>query len=726
MPAQQLPEIVVKPPNLPPPQPDVSVIPPHGVGGVDLDNLPDWKPPDSQQAAGGVDLNRLSDWKPSEPRVPEREVGGTEATLTGIKSGLSFGFEPEYRGMAAAGAEVLKRHAPSFIPPEDVDYLPSPILAHIGAAKALWDWTTGHDDPEVSAAHERGRKFAQETVDLSREQHPLHFYGGLIAGSLAVPGFGPELGAASAGERIAAGVGAGGVYGGLAGTGEAVSRGESPLDVAKSAGKGIAAGAAMGGALHGIVGPREPPLVPTAGQRAAATAEDVTGKPILPRGYASDRPIVRSATAKFESAPIAGPVIRGRVGEAVAGASRRVQNISEGMTQGVTERAGSDPVVRSGLQDVLDSNKAAQNALYDKTRSYLAGQGGGSSASVHRMPRTQTALDKIAAVRREAGENPEAGLETFRNIVGGTTFNGAHRAKSQAANPNLATKTNPGYSGGDYKQIMAAMKSDLRAMVVDGALANAKNPNDALRAFDEAEARFGPLKEQNDKIENLLGSGGETALAQIMAKGAEKSGDLATLRELKQSMPPDKFAHIGGTILRELGVRGQEFSAQTFLSGWGKMSNGAKAALFDPAHRQNIDEIIHMFDHIGVGRKDVNVSKTANALLGIEMLSKIGELGIATIGGLVEPTAALKAVGTLAIPDTIGFILASPAKAASTRAYLSAYRGLMEKPTPARTAAFKPATRNLGNNLGVPAEKLAQVTAESPSEPKQRAEVPRR
>jgi hypothetical protein len=559
------------------------------------------------------------------------------------------------------------------------------------------------------------------------------YYGGLIGGSLLLPGFGPELAGtraavaggralqgATAAERIASGAAQGGVYGGISGANEGISRGESPIEVAKSSAKGVVAGAGLGGAVHGAVGPRPAPIVPSAGQRAAATAEDL-GAP-LPRGVVSDRPVIQRSTAAAQALPITGGKITHAVRRTQEAAGRRVEDVSSRMTGGAAGRSAADATVRTGLAGVVGRNKQAQNAAYDRLRGMLPGNG---NTSVHAMPRTQAAINAIIAARRAAGwPNPEQGLEQFRNISRGATFNGAHRARVDARDAGKVGVPNPGYNAADYARITRAMTADLRTAVQQGAAANARSPQQALQAFEEAEATFGRLAEQNQTLQGLIDAGGESAIARLLGAAREKGGDARLLQQLRRQMTPQEFEHIGGTLLGELGQRQGDFSLQQFATNWEKLSEPARTVLFSPQHLSDINEIVAMGQHISRALEATNRSHTGNVYVALEMIKSIAELGIAAGAGWVTTGEILGAAGTTAVPQVIGMILASPARAASTRAWLTAYRNWVSGPTPARAAVFKVATRNLGNTLGIPAEKIAGVAEEATPPEKKRVEVP--
>jgi len=111
------------------------------------------------------------------------------------------------------------------------------------------------------------------------------------------------------------------------------------------------------------------------------------------------------------------------------------------------------------------------------------------------------------------------------------------------------------------------------------------------------------------------------------------------------------------------------------------------------------------------------------------MVSKVGEVAIAAMGGLITPMTALKSTATLFVPDALGFILASPAKTASARSWLVSYRAMINSPTRTRTAVFKIATRNLAHTVGVPEQAVTKVVQDQtpPQQPQSaQAEIPRR
>lgn len=159
----------------------------------------------------------------TEDKPKEAEVGALQAGLEGAGQGLSFGFSDEIEAAARAAYDKFVSGAPSY-------------------AEAY--------DERLSGARERQNKASTD--------QPVAYYGGEIAGGLAMPMGAAKLGVrgvvAAADRtllpRIVSGIKEGGTYGGLYGAGKS----EGDLgDVALGTLGGAAAGATVGAVLPGLV-----------------------------------------------------------------------------------------------------------------------------------------------------------------------------------------------------------------------------------------------------------------------------------------------------------------------------------------------------------------------------------------------------------------------------------------------------------------------------------------
>lgn len=413
-----------------------------------------------KQPAGDPWAGIATDTAPA-PKTPAREVGTGEALGKGITEGASFGFAPAVAGLAAAAGPEYQIDDP-YRPGEKASSAAAPV---VGAAKLLSGYFSDHPDPDVKDAYSRGRQAALDDQNLAKEQHPMVYLAGQLAGAAAVPLPGAAaMRAGTVGARILGGVRAGAVGGGLYGAGEATSEGQSAGDVLKNAGAGAVVGAGLGGAIGGVAGPRAIAGT-TPGQQAARTAE-IIGAPI-PKGVASDSRAIRSATSATASVPLMGA---------------RVRNALD-----ATREAAGGVVGQSGVDDAIAANRARIDGLYNGVRGQI------DPDRVMPMPRTAVALNRVRAPRQAARQpNPDQGLEQFDNIATqGASFNGAHRARVDAREAGNVVNPHPGYNAADYNAITRAMTADIRAGV------QGQGGNRALTAFDRAEQQFGPISEAN-------------------------------------------------------------------------------------------------------------------------------------------------------------------------------------------------------------------------------------
>lgn len=397
-------------------------------------------------------------------KTPARQVGTGEAIGKGILEGASFGFAPAITGFAeAAGPEWTQK--------ETYGETGNPIAPIVGAAKMLHGYLSGHSDPEVQDAYNRGRQAALDDQALAKEQHPLPYLAGQLGGAMLMPlpGAG-AMRAGTAGARALGGMRAGAAGGGLYGAGEATSEGQSAGDIAKSAGTGAVIGAGLGAGIGAVVGPRAVNAA-SPGQQAARTAE-IIGAPI-PKGLASDNRAVQGAASSAASVPLLGPRITGALDRNAA--------------------AAGDVVSGSGAQDAINANRGRIDALYNGVRGRI------NPDAVMPMSRTDAAVQQVIA-RRQAARHPHPaqGLEQFEAVGRrGASFNGAHRARVDAREAGNTLVPHPGYNAADYNGITRAMTADIRANVA------AQGGRRAVAAFEEAERSFGPISEANAFLNKL-------------------------------------------------------------------------------------------------------------------------------------------------------------------------------------------------------------------------------
>lgn len=636
---------------------------------------------------------------------PRGEIGRGASTAVGVEHGLSFGAAPALHGLGEVSKEPTKKLEKAFGLPEGSVKLPAHVRVMQGAAEMLANWFSNTDDKEAKEAYQRGREAALNKEKLAADQHPAYYLGGTLGGAVAMPVLG-TMRAAGMGGRAIQGALQGGAAGGLFGAGEAISEDKPLPEVGKQTGKGAVIGGVLGGTVGTAVGPR----LPTGGigERAARTAEEL-GAP-LPRGYATDSRMLQQATNKARGVPLAGDAIIHNVEETGRAAGRRVNEIAEGKFGGPPERAVADAAVRPALRGVIDANNAEIDAAYAGLRGQI-----NHDTQQFAMPRTDAALTRVMQARQAAGHaNPAEGLDQFRRVAGGATFNGAQRARTDARNAGDVLNPQPGFNAADFNQITRAMTGDLREMVQAGATNQTPAGRAAaLQAFEGAEQRFGQLADQNRLLNRLANSQGEGAIGRLLGASRESSGNVRLLAQMRRTMNPDEFEQIGGLVLHEAGHAPHlgDFSLARFTTEWGKVSEGAKRVLFSPEHVRNLDDIASLGTHIKQATVGASTSHSGGPMLAFEILKDAVIMGMGVAHG--EPTIAGGiAAGTSGVAYGLAGFLASPAGAATAGAFTRAYRGVtLGAPTPARVAIFKIATKNLATQLGVPFDKVMSLAA---------------
>ena len=659
----------------------------------------------TQTTSTGEDPWKAAGFSETPPeKSPAPQIGAGDAALHGGLDAATFGTFPTLVGVAQAGGadkaaqqkfEEAAANQPPGPPAEGAQFDTA------GLAQTLHDVYGNHPDPEVRASYDRGRQKALEEQNAAREQNPKAYFAGQIVGSALTPSFGAGA-AGTTGARIGTGMLAGGIGAGLYGAGEAVSEGKNLPEAVESGAKSVPFGAVTGGVLKGALGPRIAAPASSSGQRAADFAANVLEAP-LPKGLASDNRSVQNTTALLQSVPFVGSRITGKVEKTAQAAGEHIGDIASQMTGGTQGRATADVLVRPGLQQIIKQNHTDIDRNYDAVRSMI------DQNARFTMPRTDAALNEIMRRRAGAGKtNPALGLEQFRNVAGGATFEGAHEARVDARAAGNPTAQHPGYQAGHYNRLTAAMGADIREIVRAAAIKNGQNPQRALAAFDKAEKEFGRLSEQNDRLDAILHSKGQAAIETFLGAAKEKGGDIKLLAQLKQSMSPQEFEQVGGTLLNELGYNKaiDEFSLAKFVTNWNDISDRAKALLFQPKHLHDIEETANLGKHVKAALRQSNTSHTGSFIMLLDIAKDAALLGadFASGGGIGVNT--MIGAGSTTILGGIGFWLGNSAKASSMAAWTRAYNAAAQRSTPARIAAFKVATRNMANTLGLDPAKV--------------------
>src|ERR1700679_1711459 len=116
-------------------------------------------PPGAQPAAAASNADPFGDDPVTPPadKAPARQVGTGEAAGKGFMNAVSFGTAPAMAGLAEAAVQEYATPVDASGEPTE---MPNPAAPIVGAAKLLKNYLSGHPDPDVKDAYERGRQAA--------------------------------------------------------------------------------------------------------------------------------------------------------------------------------------------------------------------------------------------------------------------------------------------------------------------------------------------------------------------------------------------------------------------------------------------------------------------------------------------------------------------------------------------------------------------------------------
>lgn len=247
--------------------------------------------------------------------------------------------------------------------------------------------------------------------------------------------------------------------------------------------------------------------------------------------------------------------------------------------------------------------------------------------------------------------------EALRNLTTGTpalTYEAANALRGAIGRKLATFDLVSDVPRAELKALYSALTDDLR-----GAVANVSD--EALAKFDRA-ARY--WRSGIERIDGILEGLAKRALPEDIYRAAlSGSAEGATrLRALRRSLSVEEWQVVAGTTLRRLGMAnpsaqdavGGLFSTETFLTNWNRLSDAAKATLFEgpglpSTLRADLDAVAEVSEVIRQsGAVFRNPSGTAGAGFGQAVLwggtaGAVGTLvgGDVAYGGMAVATLAL-------------------------------------------------------------------------------------
>lgn len=613
-----------------------------------------------------------------------------EAFVSGVGQGASFGFGDEISAAAASAPGILGRDdarrreiarrasQAAGVPLPDV---PNPVSALAGGVRLLAETVApGYFGNDGGRAYDAALKDERARISAAQAQYPGTTLAGNVIGGLAVP-LGPIN---TARQATKSGAVLGGIYG--LGTGEGAS------DRLAQGATGAAIGAGAGALIDRLL----PRSQVSANVSPVAEAGERIGVAV-PRGIASESPLVQAAAQKVQAVPLAGgPMIRA----------------NERLVEGLDEAAGRFTANLGGGQR-FTSGEAAGSAIRDwigpKSRAVLEKAYGSVDALVD--PRVKTPITKTLGIANEIVAGREASFAAPSGAVAqvkraieqgdGLTYDGIKNLRTLIGEQIKSGRLPDGVDGAELKRIYGALSDDLRSSV-----ANAGGER-ALAAFERANKLARGISARREELSKIVGTNAdepaEKVFDRLFALANDKArGNIELLAKARKAIGNEDWNEFASGVAARIG-RGAdgEFSPNRFVTDWGKIASDAKSILFDPVTKSGMDDIEAISRRMrDAARKAGNSSGTAQNVLPVAVLT-------AAFSGAV---GAAKTAGTLTAGAVMSKFLASPPTVASAARWSRFYEAAVRKPTAGSLAALNVASRNLA---GTASDKLGiKIAAE--------------
>lgn len=315
-------------------------------------------------------------------------------------------------------------------------------------------------------------------------------------------------------------------------------------------------------------------------------------------------------------------------------------------TRGILERLNSDIPGAPNTSEFFKNSKikGIEGALKADTET--------PAGVLSQMPPIQRALlEQLPPIERTAmaaqimdGKLPYEALKKLRTLVGG-----------EIANSTIASDV----PRSKWKALYGALSSDLE--------------NAATQAGPEATSAFNRANSYHSagsqRIENTLDSivnkGDPEKIYNAVISGASEGA--TTIRGVKRSLQPDEWSIVQSTVIDRLGkatpgkqnAEGDQFSSQTFLTNWNRLSPSAKTELFAGGNqrvRHDLDDIAKAAEKVKqAGGVFANPSGTTQAAANIS-----AGTGLAVAAGTGNYTLAASILGGVVAANLSARTLTNP------------------------------------------------------------------
>lgn len=285
-------------------------------------------------------------------------------------------------------------------------------------------------------------------------------------------------------------------------------------------------------------------------------------------------------------------------------------------------------------------------------------------------------VEEMKASTATTGQSAVKMVEEALKRPGGLTAQGLADLRSAVGQKIDAAKIVPDASEAAYKRLYPALTADLRETV------KAAGGNKALKAWDIANREANVIASKRRRLSQIVGAkeetlSGEKVLERINSLADVKGGNLRGLRLAKEVIGEKDWGNVGAEMVSRLGTNPKNgmFSAERFLTGYGKMSDAGKAELFGPA-KAALDDIAILAKRFNDLDSRFNKSNTGKVTAILKLLTNPATVMTNIATAAVNPLSTFTVggqLGGMAAGRRMAWHLASPATAKKASNMMRAY-----------------------------------------------------
>lgn len=614
--------------------------------------------PEEQNAAVEEIATSLGIGATSPEETKREEVSALTAVGRGAADAATVGLYDEARGLSEAGGTAPDQ------------------------PMRLWDMIKGaggllFGDEGAGERYASGRDTARENLKQAQEDQPVATIGGQLVGGLALPVGGAAAGVTRGAAALNAAK-AGATYGAAYGMGS----GEGAQDRLE---RGLTGGL-IGGAAGGVLGAVMPRGAAPGARNEVTDAAERLGVQ-LPRAVATESMALQRAGATARNIPFAGdPLVKAseraiqQIGGVADDAAARLGATSPA-TAGATARRGIEGYAGRGgtLSGAVGrAYDAVDNLIPSGVQTPLrATQGEVAKIMAERQSQRISDPGRAVSFVSEAIKDPK-GL-TYEGIKGLRT-----RIGEMLDDPRLMPAET---SQKELQRIYGALSQDLKSAVAAGG-------QRATKAFERANTLAKLTAQRRENLQRIVGANSDEAVLDRIVGAASSRGraDIRLLSQARKAIGKQGWDEIAGTTLTRLGRDAEgNFSAQRFITDYGKLSPEGKALLFGSTGRREVQQALD--DLVKVSSKFRDLQKFANP----SGTGQAGFGGVIGFGAAIDPITTLTSVvGGRAIAT----LLARPATAKGAAQWAKAYEMAVRKPAAGTVKALQVASRQFAATIG--------------------------